>query len=236
MPETSDPNGQVPLGYYPRPLEGAEAALLFVQGQYLLHTREGNVDRVKFLAPASVRQAFTLERIDSGWLPEGVCRWGTGPAGDWMLAYHKPQVYEIQVEMKENRPPRRLKVPLPALAFFGCDDNYYLWALRGVSLEPKAQLYRAPLPNINEHGLICFGSNQRPRVSAASFAEAWRLFLAAPFNDHHADGLSREFPEDVRRQLAKLYRERAKRYPARDLVRIDNTLEGAVDRLTNRHR
>jgi len=58
--------------YYPLPLSRIEAALLFMDGQYALHSRDERGGRIKFLSPAAVarrpqdewRAALAQEHFD----------------------------------------------------------------------------------------------------------------------------------------------------------------------------
>jgi hypothetical protein len=192
-----------------------QAALVFVGNQYLLRWKEREAIHTKFISPASVRAAFSAEPIDTGWLPPNVCRWGTGASGDWAVL---------------SIPPMRhsLNVPLPALVFMRIGSAGYIWALKD-DFAPDAQLYHAPLPNVNHSGAICFGGN---RLEGCTLSQAWQLFLDSPFTSHQTNGKSRRQPDDVRLLLASLHKKR--RYPLRDLAPLQPriTVDQAVAALT----
>jgi PRTRC genetic system protein B len=213
----------------------AAAILCFLEGQYLLKFQDDQGHQVsKFLTSASVASAFTGQPIDSGWLPDGVNRWGKGSKGTWMLRWHQPAKYTFHVEQADER-IRKLRISMPALVWFGQKTSYYIWAMKGSKFDPKGSLHHAPLPNIDSHGVICFGQNTRPSVeSGGGFEKAWRLFWEAPFNGHHVQNKSGAHREDVRTQLNALARSKAASYPNDDLVKGAWTLEAAVKALTER--
>lgn len=215
------------------PPAGAEAALYWV-GEQLLYQDRSDGERLKCVSAAAVRQAFGGSGVDSGWLPPGVIRWGTSARGVWMVRWHEPRVYRLSLAGRR----RPLQVPLPSLIWFGQGRNYYVFAAKETRMSAKARLYRAPLPNVNQHGLICFGKNAHLDVAKGGFETAWQTFWAAPFNEDHSDHKSRraEYRESVNLLLTRLARERATKYPLGDLVAMDDrlTLDGAIERLTQR--
>ncbi len=207
----------------------AKAALYFVQDQILFHGQTDNgQEHVKFLSTATLRQAFANEPVDSGWLPAGINRCGTCSRGAWMVRWNAPALYTIYLDGRKSP----IKVPMPSLIWFGIRHHYYIFAAREKAFSPKARLYHAPLANVGDLGLICFGQNPHPDVAKGGFDPAWRTFWEAPFNNHHDDGKSKAYPESVNDQLRALARRRAKIYPTADLVSLGTTLEKAIDLLT----
>lgn len=222
-----------------------QAALIFVQGQFLFRHTEPATGRttIKFVAPASVATAFAQTespfgiRVDSGWLIPNILRWGIGVNGEWVAWYAAPAVRELTFEtdaqfvpaaVSDNAPADRItvRVPVPGLVFLGYAAAYFVWA---VTRQPKADTptFHAPLPNVDATGHICFGSNDVPPAASRTIAAAWELFLRAPFNSHQANGKSRRQPEDVRAQLFDLARRQRRRYPTGDLVATNRTLDQA---------
>jgi PRTRC genetic system protein B len=203
----------------PRPLVDIEAELLILAGQYLLHWREGKQDRFKFLSADSLSAAFSQEPVDTGWLPSGICRWGAGPDGTWLIMFIAPARHTLQISLTDNDAPTPLMVPLPGLVFTGIQTSYYIWAVKGMTFNSAANLYHAPLPNVHPDGRICFGPTNPPPTAAANTMEtAWQLFLTSPFNNHLVSGKSRRQPDDVRRHLQALAEQHRRQYPVRDLV------------------
>jgi PRTRC genetic system protein B len=214
------------------PPAGADAALFFADGEcHFQALRDGRLV-VKTVSAAAVRQAFAGEPVDSGWLPPNVHRCGQNGRGVWMLRWHAPARYPVVLD--EGREKRRLLVPMPALVWFGCGNAYYVWAAAGDVLNPKAHLFRAPLPNVNHVGLVCFGKNPHPDVRKGGFDVSWRTFWDAPFNDHQDDGKSRKHPQSVLPMLAELAGRRSREYPAGDLMAMNITLDGMVEQMTRR--
>lgn len=214
-----------------KPPAGCAAALFFLDGQLLFQHDGGGALKSKFISPAAARQAFAGEPIDSGWLPGGVNRWGTGARGVWMVRWHAPAVYTLRREGKSA--PQRLRVPMPALIWFGQRHNYYIWAMKGETFNPANLLYRAPLANVNHRGLICFGQNAHPDVSKG-FAATWRTFWDAPFNDDHRNGKSHAHKDNINTHLLKLAKAKAAQYPAKDLIEQGGNLDAMIAKLTRR--
>jgi PRTRC genetic system protein B len=211
----------------------ADAALFFVENEVVFQgVGDDGVEQIKFISPATLREAFAKEPMDSGWLPPGVNRCGSSSKGDWMLRWYEPAIYTVRLE--DRKQP--LRVPMPSLIWFGIKHNYYIFAAREAKFTPNAALYAAPVANVSSHGLICFGKNAHPDVARGGFEKAWRTFWDAPFNNDHDDGKSKAFPDAINQQLQKLAREKATTYPVKDLVSMQINLEAAIHRLTRRDR
>ncbi len=226
---------------------GFDMEILMVGGQNILHyTDFEGAERYKFVSSASLKAAFGGEPTDSGWLPQGVVRWGQTIEGEFVAYAMPPKQHNILVEFdvaqdegEEEEGPHEpggegdepelvvrkptaqvleMKVPLPGLLFVGCADRWYLWAYAGKELTSSSPLFMPPVPNIYENGGICWGSNKPPAPSAANVPKAWELFLSSPFNDHIAGRRSLKYPNDVRVQLAALSADGVRKYPVSDLV------------------
>ena len=212
----------IPVGIKPK------AAILILENEFLLcaHAQDGTVES-KYISPGAVRQAFAAEPIDSGWIPEGVRRWGVCAKGTWMLRWHKPAVYSAWLPDAEQP----VKTPMPALVFFGIGKAYYIWAMKGDRFDPKGQLYEAPCANVSGLGVICWGSNPHQDV-ATGFDHMWRLFWEAPFSGSHDGGANA--------RMAELAKRRVKRFPEDQLTRLSNrlfpntTLDAVVERMSRR--
>jgi hypothetical protein len=212
----------IPVGVRP------QAAILILENEFLLcaNAADGEVEQ-KYVSPAAVRQAFAAEPIDSGWIPEGVRRWGVCSKGTWMLRWHAPAVYSAWLPDRK----RQVRTPMPALVFFGIGKAYYIWAMKGDRFDPKGQLYNAPCANVNGVGLICWGSNPHEDC-ATGFDRMWKLFWEAPFSGDHEAGANG--------RMAELAKRRAKRFPEEKLTPLSHrlfptpTLEAVVERMTRR--
>ncbi len=222
----------IPNPLLANPVHGEQAALLFVDDQYVFRWRENGAELIKFISPAAVRAAFSQEPIDTGWLPLGTRRWGTGPGGDWAVLFVPPARQRLRFEndglFARKTALVELEVPMPGLVLMGAGQTYYVWAIKEKELHPDRMAYHAPLPNLDHAGAVCFGNNPLPRVTAGTIARAWQLFLDSPFTNHSANGKSRRYPDDVRVQLARLAAPRRRRYPASDLVSRQQTVNQSV--------
>lgn len=218
----------------PAAAAAAEAALYFVEGQYLFHARGDKGEAVKYLAPALVRHAFMLEPTDSGWLTTETVRWGVCGKGDYVINFYAPARYELLMRSDDGQTEATLTVPLPGIVFAGLDRSWYIWAVRGKRFSPDLELLHAPLPNVGQTGLICFGENRHPEVGKHGAQMAWQLFITSAFNSHHADGKSHAYPQNILFRLYSLSANKAVRYPLRDLVSLHSTVSEAVRRLVER--
>lgn len=211
----------------------ADAALFFVENEVVFQgVGTDGVEQIKFISPATLREAFAKEPMDSGWLPPGVNRCGSSSKGDWMVRWHEPAIYTVH--LADRKQP--LRVPMPSLIWFGIKNNYYIFAAREAKFTPTAALFAAPVANVNRYGLICFGQNLHPDVAKGGFEKSWRTFWEAPFNNDHDDGKSKAFPGEINKQLLKLAKEKATTYPLKDLVSLPDTLSTVIHRLTRRDR
>src|SRR5271170_5165357 len=91
-----------------------EAALLFTRGQYVLYYHSGAELICKGLSAQTLRAAFVEEPVDSGWLPEGVVRWGSGPAGTFMVKYIPPGKQRLHLSTQNPAESLIIAPMLPA--------------------------------------------------------------------------------------------------------------------------
>ena len=220
------------------PSSDETAALLFLCGdQYLFRYRgKDNAVNYKFVSPASVRAAFAEEPLETNWLPENARRWGIGKQGEWIIVTHPPQKHRFTfVSDHPETKTLALDIPMPALAFLGYAQRYYLWAFKEPVLSGQTHLFAAPLPNVDANGAICFGSNLVPKASARTIEEAWRIFIASPFTSHSTNGKSCKCPKDVREQLVRLATAHRRTYPLNDLVSLNRTANTVIEWILGSH-
>jgi hypothetical protein len=74
------------------------------------------------------------------------------------------------------------RVPMPGFVFIGTGKQYSIFAAKSRPLQDTDMLYLAPLPNVNEDGLICAGSVEFPKASATTLRQAATLFFESGFN------------------------------------------------------
>ena len=150
------------------PPEGAVGAVFITPTICEFQYRDGSQFTLKQVTPSMLKLAFSEEPVDSGWLSPGSVRWGSTSYGVYTVGYFAPAIYRFGIEFDKGI--KRLRAPMPALVFAGIRDKYHVWAMKERVFTPKAQLYYAPLPNLNEHGHICFGNNRHPDVRTGGFA------------------------------------------------------------------
>jgi PRTRC genetic system protein B len=194
-----------------------DGAIYFVGGQAIFEYHDHAGWHYKPIGPETLKVAFSVERLDSGWIPKGIVRSGFGTKGYWFVKFLPPDVH--QIEMTYGDETLKIKVPLPALIFAGINRKYYLWAVQQTEFDPKAPMppFQAPLPNLYSDGSICWGSNQPPEARHDYAESAWQLFITSPFNSHLAGQKSSRFDKDVRMLLKELAATGLKHYPLDDL-------------------
>jgi PRTRC genetic system protein B len=201
----------------PRPLTNIDAEILFSEGSYLLHYREGTKHIYKSLSAMAIVQAFSRQKKeDSNWLWERLIRHGQCELTDWAVAFLPKNNYLLQVS------DRQLKVPMPSLIFMGIGRDYFVWAVKETTFQSSSIVYRAPFPNVNAiDGKVCFGNVEVPTANLQTIREAWSLFVESKFNQDYASGKSRRFAQNIIEQLEILHTKgKYCRYPLSDLVAI----------------
>jgi hypothetical protein len=204
-----------------------DMAILKMGGQYVLYSCQGSEVRVKPISDEALRGAFVGEPVDSGWLAEGVKRWGSGPSGTFIVKYVPPGIQTIYITLDGERDPASCRLPLPGLVFAGVNSSptiaqggggatsYYVWALCE-KFGPAAKLYHAPFPNVYPDGRVCFGDVHVPEVSWKTIDRSWSLFLESRFTFSMVAGKSVRHSEDVRKML--LACRDLSLYPTEDLL------------------
>ena len=213
----------------PPPFEH-QAALYFLDGHYLFRWQgpDGKV-LSKFVSTDDLAAAFSGHEADSGWLPPGVVRAGYCATGPFFVFFMPPRKVALPLLAGEQVTPKTL--PIPATVLLGVGPVYYLWAVRGKTLDPQAYIYHAPFPNVYDDGRICWGANTPPAAHLSQAQAVWDLFFTTPFNDHLARGKSNAYSDDVRQQLHRLARRRARVYPVNDLNPYYRSLADLVERV-----
>lgn len=212
-------------------LQNLQGSLHFTDGQIFWQSHATGT--IKPVAAESVRQAFSKQSIDTGWLPPGVNRWGNGNKGQWAVEWVAPNVYTLTLQLAGEE--RIITVPMPSLIWFGQGSHFYIWAAKQKEFSPDAELFAAPLPNVTaSSGIICFGGKNRNRVEKGGFEKAWELFWAMAFNRDHSGGKSQLHKNDVTKQLLALAKLKAKSYPLGDLVPMRMSLNSMIANFAKR--
>ncbi len=213
--------------------------ITFLPGQYILRLRndDGSI-RIKPVSGAALRAAFAHEPIDSGWLSPHLRRWGHTERGQFAVLTIPAQKHALrltsldrQIHPECSHGRARIEVALPPLLFAGVGTEYALWALAEDAFSPVAPVYHAPLPNVHANGRICWGRNTPPPCSPEAIAEAWKLFITSPFNNHLMGGSSRAFDDDVREQLLHMAFLNVASYRQDDLVPLRAVAHEVVQQL-----
>ena len=216
----------------PRPEYKIDAALYFLDGQYLFKSFAENSTRAKFVTAKDVAAAFDGREEDTGWLAPGVVRCGHNAGGDWYVYSTPPQT--VLINLDDGEEISTIQIPIPRLVMLANGGLFYLWALADKAFTPEATAYKAPFPNVHENGRICWGTNTAPKISLAKAREPWKLFFETPFNAHLVNGKSQAFTNDVRRALRGLADRKVRRYPADDLItecsKIGRLIEMRIER------
>jgi hypothetical protein len=222
-----------PDGY---PLIEAEAKLLFLKGgHYCFQYRQGERETYKFLSPETVRAAFQHERIDTGWIPDGVKRMGICRKGQWYVQFMPPAKRTFTfINLDDSGELISLTIPMMGIVFMQCGDICYIWATKQKNFATDVPIYHVPLPNIYGDGRICMGVENNLSSYAEGIerlAKAWEMFVTAPFNNHLVNVKSNTHPEDIREKLKQL--QKSNRYPINDLVQCGSSVQVAIDMVIN---
>jgi hypothetical protein len=169
--------------------------------------------------------AATLSRVPtlSGLLPPGTL--GTGTIGGqplYVLAI-PPMRQVLQIARDATRATTRT-ITLPPLIWAALGGDYRVWALDTLaSPTPSTPLMRAPFPNVQQNGSICWGDVGRPGAAMAQTVRpALDAFLTSRFNTHLDNGKSVRKPASVLALYAEL--EADQPYPLDDLMPAERSL------------
>ena len=204
----------------------AIGALYFLPGQYLFKRIEGKKETAKALSSQQIARAFREYRIDTGWITRKILRYREEPEGNYIVSFEPAGVRTIFVET-EGSEVAEITIPLPTLILFGRAKEFYLWAAKGKTLNPKTKLFVAPLPNIggNSSGKICFGKTEVPESRVETLDAVWNLIWGTAFNSDHSTQKCQSEPKDVRRLLFAMAKKKARRFLNAELLEINATIE-----------
>ena len=210
-----------------RPLKAKAALFWATDGQLIFaESKNGRV----YYSPRrydSVRAAFDDGQASLEWLPPNTVLSAQGTQGRIEAMFFPPASYQMICQYHEMFEGREgitftasklavMTVPMPGFFFAGYGSTYCLLAVAGNTFDPKFKLYQAPLPNCYNNGGICWGNNDRPPAGKGGLTKAWSVFWQTYFTTASVQQKSRQFPDDVRRQLvAQVGRDT---YPTEDLV------------------
>lgn len=149
----------------------------------------------------------------------------------------------VKKTIMEYRPPQKtglffdgsdiaLRVPLPGLVMIRVTtgDKAPQYGIYAVKRRPETMdipLFHAPLPNVFNTGVICWGTVPRVEdvaLGGSLLAEDWTMLLGSSFGDHAVGGKSKRKPEDIRKLFIELEMNKARVYPKSDLIPLKRTL------------
>ncbi len=191
------------------------------------------------ISPDDFRAKFVVEkarppqptRLATGLINAQTLYVAQAGATQVLAEYREPQVTGFWFDGS----PEPVRAPLPGLILVrtrrGTNNvNYALYAVPDRPTTLDAPLYEPPLPNIHQGG-ICWGTaRHQPETGDYALTKAWEVFFATPFNNHHVDGKSRrrKYRADVRKLLLDLEKQQARKYPVKDLVKLNLKLGPAL--------
>lgn len=199
----------------------------------LMTQRNGNISRTQAVHPDALSAALAQNyRFQTGLLHRDILYMSQSNKGSVTVEYRKPQVYGIWIDGVTNA----LHVPLPGLVLIRSlpitgTPSYALFAVKRRPGAQSACFYDVPLPNVNSGGIICWGNVPRPsadQLQPNNLAADWRTILGSAFGNHSTFRKSKQYPDDIRKQLIALDAAKAKRYPNDDLVRVDHSFESVL--------
>jgi hypothetical protein len=182
--------------------------------------------QAKFVTAQDVASAFSGIEQDTGWMPAGVVRTGHNARGAFFVYSAPPQ----QVKISFTGEHTLFTIPIPRLILVGVDHVYYIFASKKAHFDPMEAAYKAPFPNVNTDGRICWGSVSPPEALPSNARQAWDAFFATQFNADLSSGKSLSETDNVCRLLSILDGQR--KFPTDDLVKesysISDTIHGIL--------
>lgn len=188
-----------------------DAALYFIEGQYLYLRKKESEITSKFLNVGSIVSALRNLDMDSGWIEPGIVRMGLSKENEWYIYWQPSQKVTLLFGSTETI---SVSIVIPALVMVVTGDGVRMVALKTKVFNPNDMAFAAPFPNI-KNNKICFGHNTLDKLKPS---EVWDLFLKTPFTESYIESKSKRFPSDVRQQYIYLSKMGKKRYPLSDLV------------------
>lgn len=210
----------------------ARAGLVFTDdGQIIYCSQSARGIHRKGLSPETVASVFTNAPVWSGFLPPDAWCWGKADGAEWIALCLPPQRQTLL--LVDGDEIAHVTLPLPPIVFAGTRLEYYVWALgeEARTRDPHTPAFHAPFPNVNETGLVCFGTNILPPASPQTILDAWQLFLHSPFNDHQIANKSQQYSEDVRQLWRALSIEQPERFPYKDMIPMGSNMGWVLDRV-----
>ena len=195
---------------------------------YLTRYSDGHATACRELDPSDLAAAFGGVTIATPLLPPGCLSWSRKDGREKLVIYIPPQRRLVMVVGKKGDDRTPLDIPFSPLVLTGSGTNYDLYAVKQQPTAPSEPLFCAPFSNVNgSAGHVCWGDVRPPSAGPETIWPAFKLFVESDFNEHWSNGVSHEFPDDVRDLWRYLITQAAAVYPLTDLVTTGRTL-GAI--------
>jgi PRTRC genetic system protein B len=183
----------------------------------ILHDFAEKVTRTRLVSTLDVAHALARELdLDTGLLPPETLWWAKTAIGVRVAVWREPKVWTIRLRERYDAQPRRLRLPMPGLAFVCLPGRQppYVFAAKTRPTATTDVLYRCPTYNVFDTGRVCTGSHDFP-ADAAKVPEA---FFESYFSAVESTGRSRsrQHPDDIGALWTELRGHRS--YPLEDLV------------------
>lgn len=167
-------------------------ALLFTsapESQRAVITRhdivDGRLGAPVFMGPNNVAEVLSsIGSVPGGWVDPSVIYSGAA-----IFAWYRPALRRTMLWVGSNNKTVRLNVAWPALVFIAARNSLRVFAVKEDS-RPVAEtpLFFAPVGNVNEKGVMCFGSATQPSFGLEHIAEYEAAFYQSRFSHSNFAG------------------------------------------------
>jgi hypothetical protein len=186
----------------------------FYEEAIIMHDRQAQGGTYRFISAYDMAHALAREMtFSSGLLPPGALWWSNTRSGPVVAIWVEPGVRRLALQVAIDKPAERYDLPLPGLIFI-CRPGRppHVYALTKRPAGPKAQIFKAPFPNVYDDGGSCPGSHKYP----ADVGEIPDSFLTSFFTNHVEGSRSKKYGADIRGLWKAL--DKQDKWPLDDLV------------------
>lgn len=216
-------------------IEQAQAFLIMQQDSVLFVARESGETFIKQIDLPSLIRAMSQSDFQSGWYINPLMKLhhiSQKEGRTTTINSILPSTYLLKFEsigspelnsgacLSTHSASFCLRVPLPGVIIVHCQSQLWVYAYKG-ELNLSSTLYHYPLPNIDDHGKVCWGNVALLRHNPGSM---WNAFVTSEFNQDYDNRKSQAHPYNVVSQLKDVARSLNTVYPEQDLVSTNLTL------------
>jgi hypothetical protein len=138
---------------------------------------------------ADVAQALGHIQVTTGLLPPDVLFITAASQQGASIGIYLPPARRTLTFVAGRGRTQTVRVHLPGFVFVGrAGTPYRIYAVKARPTGEGDTLYRAPLPNVHNHGEVCAGSVKFPTAAPNTIHAAATLFFESQFNDDLSDG------------------------------------------------